>query len=82
MLHLISFGVSSLLRGLDFSSEWRDSFLAAREQMSHNLHILHPSHQTILKICHNKIYSKLLLVDLSDIRYAYMETIQIFSYVY
>jgi len=54
--------------GLDFSSPWRDSFLAAREQMFHNLHMLHPSHQTILKICHNKVYSKLLLVDLSDIR--------------
>ena len=55
--------------GLDFSSEWRDRFLAAREMMRRNLHILHPSHQTILKICHNKVYSKLLLVDLSEIRY-------------
>eukprot|EP00112_Aurelia_sp_Birch-Aquarium-sp1_P009500 Seg2081.2 transcript_id=Seg2081.2/GoldUCD/mRNA.D3Y31 product="Dynein heavy chain 12 axonemal" protein_id=Seg2081.2/GoldUCD/D3Y31 len=54
--------------GLDFSSTWRDSFLAARALMRRNLHILHPSHQTILKICNNRNYSKLLLVDLSDIR--------------
>eukprot|EP00794_Sanderia_malayensis_P007414 gene7414-8234_t len=54
--------------GLDFSSPWRDSFTAARESINRNLHILHPSHQTILKICQNNHYSKLLLVDLADIR--------------
>jgi dynein heavy chain len=54
--------------GLDFSSPWRETYNAAREQIRKNLHILHPSHQSILSICQNDYYSKLLLVDCSETR--------------
>ncbi|XP_066919650.1 dynein axonemal heavy chain 12-like [Clytia hemisphaerica] len=54
--------------GLDFSSAWRESFLTAKSEISRNLHLLHPSHRAILKICQNDFYSKFLLVDLSNLR--------------
>ena len=55
-------------KGLDFSSPWRASFLAAREEIKRNLHILHPSQQSILSICQSDHYANLLLVDLSNVR--------------
>ncbi|XP_057312411.1 dynein axonemal heavy chain 12-like isoform X2 [Hydractinia symbiolongicarpus] len=56
------------LVGLDFSSPWKASYVAARDEIKRNLHLLHPSHQTILKICQNETYSNFLLVDLSNMR--------------
>ncbi|XP_046853910.1 dynein axonemal heavy chain 12-like isoform X2 [Xenia sp. Carnegie-2017] len=54
--------------GLDFSSPWRDTFSKARRLIANNLHVLHHSMQTILKICQNPTYANLLIVDLSNLR--------------
>ncbi|RMX38335.1 hypothetical protein pdam_00005508 [Pocillopora damicornis] len=54
--------------GIDYSSPWRESFNAARESIRQNLHILHPSMQTILGICQSKNYSTMLITDQSNLR--------------
>lgn len=63
---VFSFSLSS--SGIDYSSPWRDSFNASRESIRHNLHILHPSMQTILGICQSKNYSTMLITDQSNLR--------------
>ncbi|XP_020624937.1 dynein heavy chain 12, axonemal-like [Orbicella faveolata] len=54
--------------GVDYSSPWRESFNASRETVRQNLHILHPSMQTILGICQSKNYSTMLITDQSNLR--------------
>lgn len=54
--------------GVDYSSPWRESFNASRESIRQNLHILHPSMQTILGICQSKNYSTMLITDQSNLR--------------
>lgn len=63
---VFSFSLSS--SGIDYSSPWRESFNASRESIRHNLHILHPSMQTILGICQSKNYSTMLITDQSNLR--------------
>ena len=65
-LVVFSFSLSS--SGVDYSSPWRESFNASRESIRHNLHILHPSMQTILGICQSKNYSTMLITDQSNLR--------------
>ncbi|XP_015752501.1 PREDICTED: dynein heavy chain 12, axonemal-like [Acropora digitifera] len=54
--------------GIDYSSPWRQSFNASREAIRQNLHVLHPSMQTILGICQSKNYSTLLITDQTNLR--------------
>ena len=61
--------VTSCFSGIDYSSPWRDNFNASRESIRQNLHILHPSMQTILGICQSKNYSTMLITDQSNLRY-------------
>ena len=61
--------IALVCRGLDYSSPWRETYLSSREAIRHNLHILHPSMQTILGICQNKNYATMLITDQSDLRY-------------
>ena len=66
--------VTSCFSGIDYSSPWRDSFNASRESIRQNLHILHPSMQTILGICQSKNYSTMLITDQSNLRYCTLLT--------
>ena len=53
--------------GLDYSSTWHDSYVENRENVRKNLHILHPSMQTVLRMCQTSL-GNLLLVDCSGFR--------------
>jgi len=55
------------LYGADFSSPWHESFVANKEEIRNNLHILHPSMQTVLNMCQQTL-GCLLLVDCSEYR--------------
>jgi len=55
-------------RGLDYSSPWHDTFLAAQKAIQNNLWITHQSMQTVLQMCHSNL-SGILMVDLSKLRY-------------
>ena len=55
------------LTGLDYSSPWHEDYINNREEMRVNLHILHPSMQVILQLCHS-IIGKQLLIDASQYR--------------
>jgi len=52
---------------IDYSSPWHDSFMQHREDISLNLHILHPSMQTVLRMCRETL-GPLLLIDCKSIR--------------
>lgn len=58
-----------IYRGLDFSRPWHETFLENREFIRENLHLLHPSHQTILNMCQTTLGS-MILVDCSEYRWA------------
>ncbi|XP_064606960.1 dynein axonemal heavy chain 12-like isoform X2 [Liolophura sinensis] len=53
--------------GLDFSRPWHETFIENREFIRENLHLLHPSHQTILNMCQTTLGS-MILVDCSEYR--------------
>ncbi|KAM4651998.1 dynein axonemal heavy chain 12 [Discoglossus pictus] len=53
--------------GLDFSNPWHQSFVQARNEISVNLHILHPTLRTLLELGY-VTFSNLIIVDLSDYR--------------
>lgn len=52
---------------LDYSSPWHDDFVANKEEIRSNLHILHPSMQTVLHMCQNTL-GNMLLIDCSMYR--------------
>ncbi|XP_019624138.1 PREDICTED: dynein heavy chain 12, axonemal-like isoform X1 [Branchiostoma belcheri] len=56
--------------GLDYSSPWRDTYNAAKANIDKNLHILHPSMQTVLKLCQDML-GHMILIDLSESRGPY-----------
>ncbi|XP_052780138.1 dynein axonemal heavy chain 12-like isoform X1 [Mya arenaria] len=53
--------------GLDYSKPWHDDFMAARENIRENLHMLHPSKQTVLNMCQTTL-GNMILVDCSKFR--------------
>ncbi len=53
--------------GLDYSSAWRNLYLSHRDEIEQNLHILHPSLQTVLQMG-QQVLGQLLLVDCSAFR--------------
>ncbi|KAL5014779.1 hypothetical protein ScPMuIL_009049 [Solemya velum] len=53
--------------GLDYSSPWHGSFLAARETIRDNLHCLHPTLSIVLNMCQTTLGST-TLVDCSGFR--------------
>lgn len=53
--------------GLDYSSPWHETFLANRHEIGINLHTLHPSMQTVLKMCQATL-GEMLMVDCSGFR--------------
>ena len=53
--------------GLDYSSPWHEDFVVNRHEIRHNLHILHPSMQTVLQMCQATL-GDMLLVDCSGYR--------------
>nr|XP_033781609.1 dynein heavy chain 12, axonemal isoform X2 [Geotrypetes seraphini] len=53
--------------GLDFSNPWHQNFVHARNEISSNLHILHPTLKSILDIGYTT-FLDLLIVDLSSYR--------------
>uniref|UniRef100_A0A8C4EEV4 Dynein axonemal heavy chain 12 n=1 Tax=Dicentrarchus labrax TaxID=13489 RepID=A0A8C4EEV4_DICLA len=55
---------SVIVKILDFSQPWHDSFIRSRKMIKTNLHILHPVMQTVLDIGY-QMFSPLVLVDLS-----------------
>ncbi len=52
---------------LDYSSPWHDTFVANKEIIRHNLHILHPSMQTVLRMC-NMTLGNMLLLDCATLK--------------
>ena len=52
---------------IDYSSPWHDDFVKNREEISVNLHILHPSMQTVLRMCRESL-GPLLLIHCKSIR--------------
>ncbi|KAK7101380.1 hypothetical protein V1264_019769 [Littorina saxatilis] len=54
-------------QGLDFSQPWHEAFLVNREDIRDNLHLLHPSMQTVLRMCQATL-GNLVLVDVSTYR--------------
>lgn len=48
--------------GLDFSSPWRQSYLKNRNAVKSNLHILHPTMQSLLRMGHESL-SNLVLIN-------------------
>ncbi|PVD24358.1 hypothetical protein C0Q70_14839 [Pomacea canaliculata] len=53
--------------GLDFSRSWHDAFLTHREIIKEELYLLHPSMQTVLRMCQTTLGS-MILVDCSTYR--------------
>ena len=53
--------------GLDYSQPWHDDFVASKENIKLNLHMLHPSMQSTLAICQDAL-SSILVVDCTDFR--------------
>ncbi|CAH1783738.1 unnamed protein product, partial [Owenia fusiformis] len=53
--------------GLDYSSPWHEEFVLNKEEIRANLHILHPSMQTVLNMCQTQI-GVLTLFNCSAIR--------------
>jgi len=53
--------------GLDYSKPWHNAFLAARDFIAENLHILHPSMQVVLNMCQTTL-GNMILVDCSKFR--------------
>eukprot|EP00105_Crassostrea_gigas_P043640 XP_019927788.1 PREDICTED: dynein heavy chain 12, axonemal isoform X3 [Crassostrea gigas] len=53
--------------GLDYSRPWHDSYVAARQSIRENLHTLHPSMQTVLRMCQSTL-GNMILVDCSNFR--------------
>jgi len=53
--------------GLDFSSPWRQSYLKNRHMIKSNLHILHPTMQSLLRMGHESL-SNLILVNCDSYR--------------
>ena len=56
---------------MDYSSPWHDDFVANKEEIRANLHILHPSMQTVLQMCQGTL-GDMLLVDCSTFRWAFI----------
>ena len=59
--------------GIDYSSPWHESYVTHREEIKQNLHILHPSMQTVLRMCQETL-GKMLLCDCSHFRYITMRS--------
>lgn len=55
------------LTGLDYSKPWHEDYIAAKDTMRTNLHILHPSMQATLAVCQDAL-NDLLVVDCSSYR--------------
>ena len=53
--------------GQDYSSPWHEDFVAHKEEIRNNLHILHPSMQKILEMCQEQL-GTMVLVDCSSYR--------------
>lgn len=53
--------------GLDYSQPWHDDYVAAKELIKHNLHMLHPSMQESLGKCQGAL-SDILVVDCTQYR--------------
>ncbi|ELU12017.1 hypothetical protein CAPTEDRAFT_196412 [Capitella teleta] len=60
-------GVPEEPTGLDYSSPWHEDFLNCRQEISVNLHILHPSMQTVLQMCQATL-GPMLIVDCAGFR--------------
>lgn len=74
------FFLNVCFRGLDYSRPWHDDFIHNRDFIAEKLHLLHPSMQTVLNMCHNTL-ANLILVDCSLYRYSFSCT-YLFSRVY
>ncbi|KFQ17596.1 Dynein heavy chain 12, axonemal, partial [Merops nubicus] len=57
----------SLPLGLDFSRPWHNTFLQAKKKILSNLHILHPTMQTLLAFGYDA-FSTFFIVDFSSFR--------------
>ena len=53
--------------GLDYSSPWHEEFVANKDNIRNNLHILHPSMQVVLRMCQATL-GTMLVVDCSTYR--------------
>ena len=56
--------------GLDYSQPWHDDYVAAKDLIRHNLHMLHPSMQQSLGICQQAL-NDILVVDCTQYRSVY-----------
>lgn len=54
--------------GLDYSQPWHDDYVASKELIKYNLHMLHPSMQQTLGICQVAL-NEILVVDCTQYRY-------------
>ena len=69
MLHFFKI----IFRGLNYSSPWHEHFFQARESISKNLHMLHPTHSTVLDLCQHskrdhKCIGEMLMLDFHKLR--------------
>ena len=55
------------LMGADYSSPWHEDFVANKQEIRENLHMLHPSMQIVLNSCQNTL-GTMLVVDCSTYR--------------
>ena len=63
--------------GIDYSSPWHESYVTHREEIKQNLHILHPSMQTVLRMCQETLGK--MLCDCSHFRYVVVRIFYIIS---
>ena len=65
-MHVHVLCIVLFLRGLDYSTTWRDSYDESREILADLINITHPVMQAILNLWHQQNFE--LLVDFSNIR--------------
>jgi hypothetical protein len=76
MLVLNSFSKFNIFlysRGVNFASSWHNSFAESREFISKHLHMLHPTHSTVLDLCQrsyrdHKCIGEMIMVDFHKLR--------------